>query len=208
MARENVGELVSQRGQRGGVALVRADEAQAPAALDPRALADRSPMPWRVMVSSGLAMVALGVVAAALTSTGFFGTVILSSLMTMGAGLAFLGLTKRRTLARVTPSTPRALSASEHAVLKERSRRIQAIFRQRGRPMTFEALVQATQWTRDAVLSTLVFMKERGEVLEDLDLDTGEWVYSPQDPESVPPVAPSLMLEERRALAERAETDE
>lgn len=204
MARENVGELVSQR----GTALARPEDAAPPATLDPRALAARSAMPWRVMVSSGLAMVALGVVAAALTTTGFFGTVILSSLMTMGAGLAFLGLAKRRTAARSTPSAPRALSASEHAVLKERSRRIQGIFAQSGRPMTFEALVRATRWTRDAVLSTLVFMKERGEVLEDLDLDTGEWVYSPQDPESVPPVAPSLMLEERRALSERAETDE
>lgn len=204
MARENVGELVNQR----GAALARREDVTAPATLDPQLLAVRSVLPWRAMVSGGLAMVALGVVAAVITTTGFLGTLILSSLMTMGAGMAFLGLTKRRAALRDVPPPPRALSASEHAVLKERSRRIQAIFGVRGRPMTFEALVQATRWTRDAVLSTLVFMKERGEVVEDLDLDTGEWVYAPQDPESVPAAAPSLMLEERRALSERAETDE
>lgn len=204
MARENVGELVGQR----GTALARPEDVAPPSPLDPRALALRSAMPWRVMVSSGLALVALGVVAAALTVTGFLGTAILSSLMTMGAGLAFLGLSKRRSSLREAPTPVRALSASEHSLHKERSRRILAIFGVRGRPMTFEALVKATQWTRDAVLSTLVFMKERGEVVEDLDLDTGEWVYTPQDPESVPGTAPSLMLEERRALSERVETDE
>jgi hypothetical protein len=46
-------------------------------------------------------------------------------------------------------------------------------------------------------------MKERGEIVEDLNLDTGEWVYSLAD-DVVGAVAGgpgSLMLEERTAQA-------
>jgi len=158
------------------------------------------------MVFGGAAMVMLATVAAVLGHWAFFGTMILTSLLTAGSGLVFLGLVKRRGKRDVVEDEQRGLSASEHRVLGQRSKRIIAVLEKSGRPLTFEALVDSTRWTRDAVLDTLLFMKEHGDVAEDLDLDTGEWVYSPDTSDGVPGTPVSLMLEERRALSERTET--
>ncbi|MCB9567607.1 MAG: hypothetical protein H6710_10425 [Myxococcales bacterium] len=211
MAREKVVDLVVRQGsvevvRRAGERRGDAEPSRRPAS-DLRLWAERAPFPWQAMVGGGLAMVALGVVTAILTTWGFFGTAFLSSLLTMGGGLVFLGLYKRRALLRAAPPEPRALSASEHALLRERSRRIRTLIEEAGRPRTFEDLQAATRWTRDAVLDTLLFMKERGELSEDVDLDTGEWVYAPAEPEVVPAPPRSLMLDERRALSERTETE-
>ena len=54
------------------------------------------------------------------------------------------------------------------------------------------------------MLSTLLHMKERGEVVEDLNLDTGEWVYSLAD-EPTASGGTSLMLAERTAQATASE---
>lgn len=205
MAREKVVDLVVRQGSTSAV-----DRAGSPSfgeGGDLQRWATSSPVPWKAMIAGGIALVSLGIVGAILTTWGFFGTAVLTSLMTTGSGLVFLGLVKRR--GRITAATreQRALSTSEHKLLEERSRRIQTVLEQAGRPQTFEALVARTQWTRDAVLDTLLFMKERGLVAEDLDLDTGDWVYAPSEPEVVPAAPVSLMLEERRALSERTETE-
>lgn len=167
----------------------------------------QSPLSWTTMFVGGLVMVALGTATAAITTWAFFGTMLLSSLLTAGSGLVFLSLVKRRGQAEALMDGQRGLSASEHRVLVQRSKRISVLLSSAGRPLTYEALVDGTRWTRDAVLDTLLFMKERGEVAEDLDLDTGEWVYSPSELDAVPGSPVSLMLEERRELSERTETN-
>jgi hypothetical protein len=203
MARHRVGELVVASQP----VAVRDVDAAGPE-LDLKVLARRSPLSWSFMVSTGLALALGGSLAAYITTTGFFGTALISSMLTTGGGLVFLGLHKRRALEVAAPPPTRALSASEQVVLRERSRRIRAILAESRAPLTFERLVEVTRWTSEAVLSALLFMKERGELVEDLDLDTGEWVYVAQEVEGVPGTAPSLMLEERRSRSEPLETEE
>jgi len=65
-------------------------------------------------------------------------------------------------------------------------------------------LVKESRWTQAAMLSTLLHMKDRGEVVEDLNLDTGEWVYSLADEPNAGGGA-SLMLAERTAQASPSE---
>lgn len=206
MARQRVGDLAA------GSALVPVQGGGAPAAvarddLDLRAWASRTPVSWRALVGGGFGLVIAGLVASFFLLAGFFGTAVVSTMLTTGSGLVFLGLHKRRAVAAAAPAPMRALSASEQLVLRERSRRLRTILSGPGGPFTFERLVELTRWTRDAVLSALLYMQERGEVVEDLDLDSGEWVYLAQDAEAVPGAPPSLMLEERRALSEPTETE-
>ena len=196
MARQRVGDLALGTGEtQGALAPVTRED------LDLKQWASRTPLSWRLLIAAGFGLVLGGLVAALVTITGFFGTAVISTMLTTGSGLVFLGLHKRRAVLAAEPAPMKALSASEQAVLRERSRRLRAVLRAPGAPFTFERVIEATRWTRDAVLSTLLYMQERGEVVEDLDLDTGEWVYLAQDPEAVPGTPPSLMLEERRALS-------
>lgn len=177
------------------------------AVLDPVSWAERTALSWKTIVLSGIGMLAVGLVGASLFPIGVVGVPVWGGLVTMGGGLVFLGGRKAR---RGRPLPPRALSASELGVLQERARRIRARIREGtkagGGDYTFERLVAELRWTDEAVLSALLHMKEAGDIIEDLNLDTGQWVYRLQDPAL--PAGPSdlpPMLEERRARYEDEE---
>lgn len=139
-------------------------------------VADSSLSPG-AMVVGGLALAAVGGLGALVMHVGFFGVVALSSMITVGGGVALLGLLKRK--GRKTEE-PRALPpASSAAVIAERSRRVKSVLGQGG-DFTFERLLAELRWTESALLETLVAMKDAGQVVEDLDLDSGEWVYRAQ----------------------------
>lgn len=175
MARIPVAEL---RVQTQGPGLVRVT-ANAPAVReggDIRQWVQESGMSSGAMVTTGLALAALGGIGALVITPGLFGVVALSTMFTIGGGLAFLGLLKRKDrLAQPKPAPP----ASSPSVLAERSRRVQTLLDD-GRDHTFEEILKALRWTEPALLEALVFMKDSGQVVEDLDLDTGEWVYRSQ----------------------------
>lgn len=147
------------------------------------------------MMLGGAALMAAGIVAVALNPWGYFLHVVGMSVISAGAGLALLGGVKR-----ARPTSPDAPPPTDVRVLDERARRIRAFMEGEGpREFTFEEIMTATRWMQDAVVSALVHMKERGEVVEDLNLDTGQWVYRLQDRalmsgQSLPP-----MLQERQA---------
>ncbi len=125
-----------------------------------------------------------------------------NSLLSAGLCLLLLGLVKR-VLTSATPVTGPAAEAVDPSLLAERSRRVRAILSNvtaASQLFTFERLVKESRWTHAAMLSTLLHMKERGEVVEDLNLDTGEWVYSVAD-ETMATGTDSLMLDERTAQA-------
>jgi len=172
MARIPVAEL---RVQTQGPGLVRAT-ANVPArreSADLREWAERSGVSAGAMVSAGLVLAVVGGLGALLFSPGFFGMMVLSSLFTVGGGLAFLGILKRKGRSEEPKALPPASSAT---VIAERSRRVLALL-ERGGDHTFEQLMGQLRWTEAALLETLVAMKEAGQIVEDLDLDTGEWVY-------------------------------
>ena len=206
VARHNVAELWGLRQATSGPA--RPTGPSATGALAVRDEASTDLVGWvegsRVsagkLVSGGLALAIAGALGALLIpGVGFFGTVALGSMFTLGGGLAFLGLRK---LSRGSGSGAAAAAApvlppSRQQLMAERSRRMTAVLE--GGPSTFERLTTALRWTETAVLETLVFMKEAGIVVEDLDLDTGEWIYRLQDNDFG--TAGTMTLADRQALA-------
>ena len=144
--------------------------------------------PWSVLLGSGAACMALGAITLGLFPFSVLGLVLTNLLFSAGAGLAVLAFAKRTSSAG---SGPAALPARvDPSVIAERSRRVRAILRGTG-PTTFERIKSELKWTQVALVSTLVHMKEQGEVVEDLSLDTGEWVYTLADnPDAV--LAPTL----------------
>jgi len=176
MARIPVAEL---RVQTQGPGLVRVT-ASAPAreGRDLREWVQQSGISPGAMVTTGLVLAVLGGLGLLVLASGSFaGVVALASMVTTGAGLAFLGALKRKD----AKAEPKALPpASSAAVLTERSRRVRAVL-DGGGGHTFEQLLHQLRWTESALLETLVVMKDGGQVVEDLDLDTGEWVYRSQE---------------------------
>lgn len=169
---------------------------------------ERSPIGAGKLVAGGLALAIAGALGALLMpGVGFFGTIALGSMFTLGGGLAFLGLRKLSRRGSVPAlgapaAAPAMLPPSRARLMVERSRRLAAVL-DHG-PSTFERLVATLRWTETAVLEALVYMKEAGVVVEDLDLDTGEWIYRLQDADFG--TARSLTLEDRQALAGDSET--
>lgn len=157
--------------------------------------------PWTGLVGSGVAFAFLGALALAWSPFSLVGLVITNLFFSAGACLTVLGLAKRwAAAARPAPALPPP-RVDPH-VLAERCRRVKAILRRVEGPTTFERLVRESKWTQAAMLSTLLHMKEQGEIIEDLDLDTGQWVYTLADGLEAPTTATSPMLEERQSKAE------
>ncbi len=178
MARIPAAELRVQTGHGG---LVRVD-ATAPARTVPendlKQWIKRSPVSAGALIGGGLLMMAAGGVGAVVMHVGFFGVVALGSMITLGGGLAFLGVLKRG--GRESDDDTKALPpASAAAVIAERSRRVQQCL-DKGGHYTFEQLMAQLRWTEGALLETLVAMKDGGLLVEDLDLETGEWFYRSQ----------------------------
>ena len=63
---------------------------------------------------------------------------------------------------------------------------------------TFETLLRLLGWMEPVLLETLVQMKESGAIEEDLNLDTGEWIYRTRNDLGMG-AAGGLMLEDRQA---------
>ncbi len=124
------------------------------------------------LVTTGLGLALVGGVGALVVTSSVLAIVAVTSMITAGTGLAFLGALKRKD----RDAQPKALPpASSGTVLAERARRIQSVLD--AGDQTFEQLLGKLRWTEPALLEALVVMKDSGQVIEDLDLDSGEWVY-------------------------------
>jgi hypothetical protein len=140
---------------------------------DLREWVQKAPVSPGTLVTTGLGLAVMGAVGLlVVATTSVLGLIVCSSMTTAGAGIAFLGALKRKD----RDAQPKALPpASSAAVLLERSRRVQAVLE--AGDQTFEQLLGRLRWTETALLETLVAMKDSGQIIEDLDLDTGEWIY-------------------------------
>jgi hypothetical protein len=197
VARHPVTELWVQRQ---GSALVRVGSGAPTDAekSDLRTWVDRSALPAPAMLVCGLALGLSGVALAIAGPGGLALSALFSGMITLGGGMTFLALVKRK-----NAPAPRALTAPSTSpeVARERARRVHATLADGG-DATFELLLRHLGWTEAALLETLVQMKESGAVEEDLNLDTGEWVYRAHHD-----VAPggALMLDDRKANADAQE---
>ncbi|MBV1858073.1 MAG: hypothetical protein KUG77_06645 [Nannocystaceae bacterium] len=163
---------------------------------DLRTWVEKSPLPSGGLLFGGigLALVGLGLGLALPLSMGT--ATLFAGMVTFGSGVAFLGGLKRKSQVEAAHALPPAPTVSP-AVLAERGRRVRDWLQER-RQATFEELQQALRWTESALVETLVHLKEAGVVEEDLDLDTGQWVYRMQSATQTGTAA-SLMLSERDA---------
>lgn len=173
MARIPVAELWVQTQ---GPGLVRATAnvpaRQQPEGGDLREWVRESKVSSGALVTTGLVLAAVGGIGALIVTSSVLGIVAVTSMITAGTGLAFLGALKRKD----REAQPKALPpASSTTVLAERARRIQSVLD--AGDHTFEQLLGKLRWTESALLEALVVMKDAGQVVEDLDLDSGEWVY-------------------------------
>ncbi len=121
---------------------------------------------------------------------------LFGGMVTFGSGVAFLGGLKRKSQLDAVHALPPGPTVSP-AVLAERGRRISGWLQERPQA-TFEELRQTLQWTESALVETLLHMKEAGVIDEDLDLDTGQWIYRMQSATQTGTAA-SLTLSERNA---------
>ena len=211
MAQHKVVDLVIQRGSvqivhRTPTTPARTYPGEAPAWLM------RSPGSWRGLVTVGAASTGAGLMLSAMSVVGGRMLTIwfANSLLSAGLCLLLLGVIKKVMTQAAPPANPTP-EPIDPKLLGERSRRVRAILSKAtaaSELFTFERLVKESRWTQAAMLSTLLHMKERGEIVEDLNLDTGEWVYSLSDDSSMTGMTGtvaggpgSLMLEERTAQA-------
>lgn len=198
MAQQKVVDLVIQHGS---VQIVQrnADAPLAPAQPgDVHTSLARLPAHWPTLLVGGVALAAFGALGLVLADT-FLGLMLANTFVSGGALIAVLGLLKRWSgVVRPAPALP--ASGIDARVLAERCRRVRGLLHRGVGEYTFERLVRELKWTQAAMLSTLLHMKEQGEIVEDLNLDTGEWVYSLAVGLDAPtPASTSPMLEERRA---------
>lgn len=163
---------------------------------DLRSWVEKSPLPpgGLLLGGIGLALVGLGLGLALPLSMGT--ATLFGGMVTFGSGVAFLGGLKRKSQLEAAHALPPAPTVSP-VVLAERGRRVAGWLQER-RQATFEELTQALRWTESALVETLLQMKETGTVEEDLDLDTGQWVYRMQSATQTGTAA-SLMLSDRDA---------
>ena len=163
---------------------------------DLRGWVERSPLPpaGLMLGGVGLALVGLGLGLALPLTMGT--ATLFGGMVTFGGGIAFLGGLKRKAQAEAAKALPPGPTVSP-VVLAERSRRVCDWLQ--GRPQaTFEELAQGLRWTESALVETLLHMKEAGVIDEDLDLDSGQWIYRIQTATDTGTAA-SLMLSERQA---------
>ena len=175
-------------------ALVRVDATPPARKGDLRSWVERSPLPPGGMMLGGvgLALVGLGLGLALPLTMGT--ATLFGGMVTFGGGVAFLGGLKRKVQVEAAKALPPAPIVSP-VVLNERTRRVRDWLQSRGQA-TFEEIAQALKWTEAALVETLLHMKETGALEEDLDLDSGQWVYRMQAATDTGTAA-SLMLSER-----------
>ncbi|HEY8379444.1 MAG TPA: hypothetical protein VIK91_23290 [Nannocystis sp.] len=173
---------------------------QSPGAIVPagsESLAPAAAVPWTGLLGSALTCVGLGVLLLGMFPHSLLGLMLCSA----GTGLGVVAMVRRAKGANSRPPPALPAATIDPALLAERCRRVRAILRDG--PLTFEAIKSALKWTQAALVSTLVHMKEQGEVIEDLSLDTGEWVYTLAEGPAALAGSPSLA--ERQAQASAAE---
>ncbi len=181
--------------QKHAKALARAGRA---GGFDLRRWVENSSLPPGGLMVGGVALAGLGL-ALGLALPLTMGTATLfGGMVTFGGGIAFLGGLKRTADAkRAELKALQAAPRTSPVVLAERARRVQTLLDGRGQE-TFEGLLEGLKWTERALLETLLHMTQSGLLEEDLDLDTGQWIYRGLDATDAGQAA-SVMLTEPQA---------
>ncbi len=196
MAHHPVAELWVQ--SHGGQLVPVETRAPAKSGGDLRSWVEGSALPAGGMIVGGLALAGVGLALGVALPLSLGTAALFGGMVTFGGGVAFLGGLKRKSAkaAAQTAMLPPAPTTSP-AVLNERARRV-AVWLQSRAEATFEELHTALRWTESALVETLLHMKNSGILDEDLNLDSGQWVYRMQAATDTG-AATSMMLQDRQA---------
>ena len=137
----------------------------------------RIPVPTAVLAFAGLAMIVAGTAVSlvvGLLADPFTALLRGGVLAPVGLGLVGLAVLKRFTAG---PGAA-ALAATLPGGGEEHVRRLRPLLAGNSAATTVAALARATGWTESAVVRVLALMRQRGEVAEELDLDTGQFYYT------------------------------
>jgi len=144
-----------------------------------------------LMVGGGGLAVAAAVVLAATLA------VAAVPLLFTGIGAVIVGLLKWRALGRQAAARTQA----QEQELDGYAARLRPLLREANPEQTIEWITQRSGLPEAAVVRTLAFMRDRREIEEELNTETGEWYYS--TPLALP--AASLHLDERLAALEQGD---
>lgn len=187
MAKMKVGEILIEDGMISFAQTGLVSPASAPTGghrlSDLHRLLQLAPRPV-VLVATGMACLTLGLTAtlvAFLASDALGGgasfALLLAAVLVGGVGLGGLCLAAMSALIRRHP-LPSAAAPSDRARLEEeRARRLRPLLVDQGQLATVEWLVEQTGMMPEVVVRSLAYFEARGELDEELNLDTGEWYY-------------------------------
>jgi hypothetical protein len=150
------------------------------------------PIGHRLLIGGGggLAVAAAAVVAATQAVTA-------APLLVSGVGAIVVGLLKRRALRRRAAVRARA----EAEELGGYAARLRPLLGEARAEQTVEWITARSGLPEAAVVRTLVFMRDRAEIVEELSTETGEWYYGA--PLALP--AAPRALDERLAALEQGD---
>jgi hypothetical protein len=150
------------------------------------------PFGHRLLVGAGGGLVAVAVTLLAVTQV-----VAAVPLLFTGIGVVVVGLLKRRALGRQAAARTRA----EAQELGDHAARLRPLLGEAKPEQTVEWIAERSGLPEEAVVRTLVFMRDRHEAVEELNTETGEWYYGL--PLALP--AASRDLDERLAALEQGD---
>jgi hypothetical protein len=137
----------------------------------------RLPVPPARLAVAGVALVAVGTVvnvAVGVLTDPFTALLRGGVLAPLGVGLLVLGAFK----AYLGGRTHAILSASLEGGFERYLARLRPLLQGEPGTCTVAALAGTTGWPEPTVVRALALLRERGEVAEELDLDTGEFYYT------------------------------
>ncbi|MGM0577942.1 MAG: hypothetical protein ACQEXJ_19605 [Myxococcota bacterium] len=157
----------------------------------------------RVLTVAGASVALLGVVWMVLTpeSSGLFRYVLSGGALTFfGLGAAVLGVAKHLTRRRLAAELDRA----ERRRLEPVRARLRHELGDEATVNTVEHLVARTGFSEADIVRALRWMREAGDVREELNLDTGEWYYVLGDEGAADSLRVGDLDERAMALEERS----
>lgn len=140
------------------------------------AFLDRVPLSPRVLVRIGIATAAVGVcVGIAILATHTWGAplVIGPLLLSLGGGTAVLGLLT----ARFRDGGPELTGISADPLTERYVDELRAVITTSNVRNTVERLAHTLGWSQRDVVNTLGWLQARGELREELDVESGEFYY-------------------------------
>jgi len=123
--------------------------------------------------------------------------VIGAPLVFTGLGAMTIGVLKRRALARRAAASTEA----QERELTEHAARLRPLLGEAKPEQTVEWIVERSGLPEAAVVRTLVFMRDRDEIMEELNTETGDWYYG--QPLALPAIPRAL--DERLAELDQAD---